>query len=703
MSTGKNASNNDVTDTSGMQREALLQNENEYLLKKITEELKTWTDNNTNSAKYTAISIVISAIALLFGVVLFIFEKSSYRQEIKNIISTSVIGSGGSVTLFGSLASLNNLIKQANEDKKEFEKTLESFKDLFKDPTKKKDETIFKKIDIILISFSAYCLFHSISVMICIQIIIPSVTETMLNPDYLESFEKYCLLQDISEDDKFKKYSSTVRLRDLFGFLCYRIHKDKLFIRIIDIIKYVAIILFFPIFIIIGLITVEIPSLKVKFKRISLGKIEFEGINRVRYGLPLNKNYLIKQKKEEKDLEIKRIREEKENESDPIKRNEIQLKLEEKYDELLELNEKLAKRIKNRIASHKNKKADSRKSKNELYLEDAKQKLDPDLNIQKLKLDCEIKILDLVIKEIKLNQIRLEIEKETDENFKLKNIPNDNKLEDKLKQRELVNEEIKKLDQIKQKLVQIKQGLVQIKQELNLKQELELVKVEDAIEAIKKFDQIKQELDQNINELNLKKQELVNVKDAIEKLKKVNVKDAIEKLEEVKKKVEQIKEKENQKLLEIVNEAIKVVKDVIKAIEKLESEIFNKIEKLDLKKLKKIRNELKKEKIELIDSKLKNIDSKLKNKKLDSKDKKKLKLELKEKALELVKINIKSIQDELDSEKNKGEPKLIDIKNPKKYEDSGLEEIRKLILELESKTQELWIFGFRDYFPEGWL
>ncbi|KAF0521885.1 hypothetical protein F8M41_015664 [Gigaspora margarita] len=127
-------------------REVLLQKENEYLMKKITEELNIWSDNNSNSAKYTIISIVIFAIACLFGVILFIFGKSSYRQEVKDIISTSVIGTGGSVTLLGSLFSLRNLLQQANKETQEFEKTLESFQELFKGPKKEgdKDNKVYK-------------------------------------------------------------------------------------------------------------------------------------------------------------------------------------------------------------------------------------------------------------------------------------------------------------------------------------------------------------------------------------------------------------------------------------------------------------------------------------------------------------------------------------------------------------------------------
>ncbi|CAG8824440.1 14191_t:CDS:1, partial [Gigaspora rosea] len=103
----------------------------------------------------------------------------------------------------------------------------------------------------------------------------------MLDPDYSESFEKFCSTQDISEDDKFKKYSSTVSLIDLLGFLYYRIHhKETWFTGIIEIIKCSIFSLFLNFLVLLGLITVEIPSFKLKLKRISMGKIEFDGINR---------------------------------------------------------------------------------------------------------------------------------------------------------------------------------------------------------------------------------------------------------------------------------------------------------------------------------------------------------------------------------------------------------------------------------------
>ncbi|CAG8580725.1 16520_t:CDS:1 [Cetraspora pellucida] len=224
-------------------KEILLQKENEYLLGKINEELKEWKKNNYESAKATVISIIVSSLSLLFGVFLFIFEKSTFAQEFKNTISTSVIGTGGSVTLLGSLAGLKNLFKEANEQTEEFKKVLDMFKRT-EDETKGEsatdeyvqkleehymdqkriykfleglnqhmrfmsicrtvivtitslavlmlalvsvfylvlsdDEFIFEIIDILLIICSSLILYYSICVMILIQFIIPFSTEEML-------------------------------------------------------------------------------------------------------------------------------------------------------------------------------------------------------------------------------------------------------------------------------------------------------------------------------------------------------------------------------------------------------------------------------------------------------------------------------------------------------------------------------------------
>ncbi|CAG8461601.1 3334_t:CDS:1, partial [Dentiscutata heterogama] len=227
-------------------QEILLQRENEFLMIKIKEELDAWRKNNYESSKHTVISIVISSLALIFGVFLFITEKSNFGQEFKNILSTSVIGAGGSLTLIGSLASLKNLFKKVNENAEEFKITMETFKGLYQNADTKQespiievlvgleeyykdqkkiykfleelnshmqdmlicrsitvtitsliflmlaiisifylfincDDYIFVIIDILLISFSSLFLYNSICVMICIQLIIPNVTEGMFS------------------------------------------------------------------------------------------------------------------------------------------------------------------------------------------------------------------------------------------------------------------------------------------------------------------------------------------------------------------------------------------------------------------------------------------------------------------------------------------------------------------------------------------
>ncbi|CAG8802438.1 25595_t:CDS:2 [Gigaspora margarita] len=310
------------TTTAITNKETLLQRENEYLLKKINEELNELIKNNYGSTKHTVISIAISSLALLIGIVLLIFEKSNFGQEIKNIIPTFTIGAGSSLTLFGSLTSLKNLFKQVNKDAEEFKTTLNMFKDLYKNRENKEesievlvivtevqkcyeeqkkymykfldglnkhlkhmsicrsitslifiilaiistfylncnnDEYIFEIIDILLIFFSSLTLCHSICVMICIQVIIPNMTKDML------------------DDDQYKyKYKPKVRLSRLIGFLYGRIQKEKGLSKLIK---------------------------DFEFKRINMGNVELEGIIRVLYGLPLDEESWLQQKRE-----IKRIK-----------------------------------------------------------------------------------------------------------------------------------------------------------------------------------------------------------------------------------------------------------------------------------------------------------------------------------------------------------------------------------------------------------
>lgn len=333
------------TTTAITNKETLLQRENEYLLKKINEELNELIKNNYGSTKHTVISIAISSLALLIGIVLLIFEKSNFGQEIKNIIPTFTIGAGSSLTLFGSLTSLKNLFKQVNKDAEGFKTTLNMFKDLYKNGENKEesievlvivtevqkcyeeqkkymykfldglnkhlkhmsicrsitslifiilaiistfylncnnDEYIFEIIDILLIFFSSLTLCHSICVMICIQVIIPNMTKDML------------------DDDQYKyKYKSKVRLSRLIGFLYGRIQKEKGLSKLIKGLNLIIFILFMFCFFILGLI-----SLDFEFKRINMGNVELEGIIRVLYGLPLDEESWLQQKRE-----IKRINE----------------------------------------------------------------------------------------------------------------------------------------------------------------------------------------------------------------------------------------------------------------------------------------------------------------------------------------------------------------------------------------------------------
>ncbi|CAG8605854.1 10330_t:CDS:2, partial [Gigaspora rosea] len=740
------ATENDTTGTTGIKREALLKQENEYLMKKITEELTTWNKNSVKSAHFTLILLVISAITLFFGSVLLILEETGYRNKINDIIFTSVYGTGGSVTLLGSLAFLKNLFQYSSEGIKEFEKTLESFTTSFQEPKKdglnkhmnhmticrciivsilsfilitstiaslifKKDEEMQHDVDNLLAMFSSNLLLYSISVMITVEIIIPSVTEKMLDPDYQESFENYCLTNDISEDEKFKMYNSTISLEDLLGFLYYRIRKEPLPIKIIDSIKCITF-LSFSISILIGLISIEIPSFKVKIKRISAEKIELEGINRAHYGLPLKKNrigsknkrriririgkkfdelleldkelgsnrlYELNLKLNQSKLAIKLLQKKRKKESDQNKRKDLDLNLKQKkvdHDKIqmkllieknITLNVFKQKELKVELERIK-KQLELKFLKKELELEDSKQQIDPDL--QNLKLELELVTLNLIeLKgiEMKLIKRKLEIVKKEIENLiqlKQKNKSDSELISKQEELLEIVNEEIKDLNLKLEKLLELEKvkevedAIEQVKdaiKNLDLKNAIEKLK-----NAIKKLEseilKIETEILKKIEKLDLKISEELRTKLKQYKLKLVNIK-----LKEIESKLLELKKKESKSELEL---------------KEPDSELELKIEELKLE-LKKEESDPEKQKL-----KLEQI-QKLKLEQIQ-----KLKLELKQKALELVRKEIKSIQDKLDSEKYEVESKLVKIKKNSKEIDKLKSDSRLKKIELVKKEIE---------------
>ncbi|CAG8747878.1 9506_t:CDS:1 [Racocetra persica] len=329
-------------------KETLLQKENEYLHKKIKEELDTWRKNNFESAKHTVISIVVSSFALLFGVFLFIFEKTTFAKEIKNVISTSVIGTGGSVTLLGSLASLKSLFKEADQDAAEYQNILETLKKTetetqgesvvnteYVDKLQERyadqkrifkfleglnrhmkfmsicrsvivtvaslvvlmlalvsvfylilsdDEFIFQILDILLILCSTLILYYSICVMILIQLIIPFSTEEMLTK--LSPTEGEAEQNVSTNEKKFGEYDPEVDLKELFRFFFHKITNERNWLlKLIKVIELIIFVLFMGCFFVLGLM-----SLKLELRRITIGSSELEGINRVLYGLPLKES-----------------------------------------------------------------------------------------------------------------------------------------------------------------------------------------------------------------------------------------------------------------------------------------------------------------------------------------------------------------------------------------------------------------------------
>ncbi|KAF0401370.1 hypothetical protein F8M41_009479 [Gigaspora margarita] len=266
----------------------VLQRENEYLQKHIKIELDQWRKNNYNSIKHSIISIVICAISLVFGV--FLLASNSFQNQIKNIITTSFIGAGGTISLLGSLSSLRDLFKKIDEKKQyvnDFTDLLKKFQsksedkgnsqgiavnnqdDLYEhmnNQTKilkflKKlnrhmqymsicrslyvsitslifvtlsiisvfllifvpdEQSLFKTIDILLITFSAFCLLGNISDMINIQLIIPKITEKF-------------------STENEKKYEYKIKLKDIYEHLKQQPNKGLCsnFIKCLELLTFV--------------------------------------------------------------------------------------------------------------------------------------------------------------------------------------------------------------------------------------------------------------------------------------------------------------------------------------------------------------------------------------------------------------------------------------------------------------------------------
>ncbi|CAG8817594.1 27035_t:CDS:1 [Gigaspora margarita] len=316
----------------------ILQRENEYLQKHIQIELNQWRKNNYNSIKHSIISIVICAISLVFGV--FLLASHSFQNQIRNIISTSFIGAGGTISLLGSLLSLRDLFKKIDENKQD----VKDFTDLFKRfQSKSEDEgniqgiatnnqdrlckhmedqtkilnflkklnrhmqymsicrslyvsiaslifvtlsiisvflimepnqtPLFESIDSLLISFSAICLLSNISDMISIQLIIPKISEKISKNE-----KRYKYKIDLTKIIKKLIKSNEENEQPRQCLPCSNI------IKYLELLTFVILV---PFYFFHGLM-----SLNLEVKRISMGNDELDGVNRVLYGLPLEKeNY----------------------------------------------------------------------------------------------------------------------------------------------------------------------------------------------------------------------------------------------------------------------------------------------------------------------------------------------------------------------------------------------------------------------------
>ncbi|CAG8726720.1 10260_t:CDS:2 [Dentiscutata erythropus] len=187
--------------------ENILLRENEFLRNKICEDFKKWKKLNYNATKQSIISTVTCIFFCAIGVFLYITENNQLGIKIKNIVSTSVIGTGGTLTLFGSLASLKALFKEISDHKKDFDSLVNYFR-RSPDDDKIEISSFAKGVDLevhakqqklisrflikinrhmqymLLCPLSTYFLSIAISNLICIQLLIPrmlEVEETMVS------------------------------------------------------------------------------------------------------------------------------------------------------------------------------------------------------------------------------------------------------------------------------------------------------------------------------------------------------------------------------------------------------------------------------------------------------------------------------------------------------------------------------------------
>jgi thiol-disulfide isomerase/thioredoxin len=131
-----------------------------------------------------------------------------------------------------------------------------------------KDDDIFSNMIITLISFSVFCLWCTICVGICLQIIIPKLTDVAKKAKEKENNE-----QNNGNNSLLEKYKKDYILKDI-------LEKSGISEKIL-------LMSFLITFIIIGLVELSLPFDQIKIKRISMTDEELEEINRVLFGLPI--------------------------------------------------------------------------------------------------------------------------------------------------------------------------------------------------------------------------------------------------------------------------------------------------------------------------------------------------------------------------------------------------------------------------------
>ncbi|CAB4411138.1 unnamed protein product [Rhizophagus irregularis] len=295
----------------------LAEREKEYYFNNLKKEFKRWKDYNYRSNRNSIIAMAICLFSIALGVVLLI-----KKSDIEGIVSTAVIGSGSTVTLVGSLASLKTLFKDNKEDITQAvntlagipnetdinEKIVTKFHFDLDELRKKKEsnplcfmENLNRHMQYMLI-----CRTILVSLVSLVSIILTVVAISVVASNHNKK---------IKDDDIFSNMIITLISFSVFSLwcticvgICLQILIPKMIeqnnsslsslkyekdIKLGDILKKnrisnkILLIIFLVTFFIIGLVKLKLSFGQIKIKGISMREEELEEINRILFGLPI--------------------------------------------------------------------------------------------------------------------------------------------------------------------------------------------------------------------------------------------------------------------------------------------------------------------------------------------------------------------------------------------------------------------------------